>query len=188
MALVVPAPLKMTADEFFALPGELPHAQLINGELVVNSPAARHQRIILWLSYLLLRFTEAHDGVGELGMEIDIPIDQWNVYKPDLWWVPETRRLAGTDNRFDDPPPLVVEVRSPSTWRYDIGTKLRNYEASGVAEVWLIDTAADVVLVYRRATTDSAHFDIELELTASETLSTPLIPGWDIDLAGLFAR
>lgn len=188
MALVVPAPLKMTADEFFALPGELPHAQLINGELVVNSPAARHQRSILWLSYLFLRFTEAHDGVGELGMEIDTPIDRWNVYKPDLWWVPETRRLAGTDNRFDDPPPLVVEVRSPSTWRYDIGTKLRNYEASGVAEVWLIDTAADVVLVYRRATTDSAHFDIELELTASETLSTPLIPGWDIDLAGLFAR
>ena len=50
------------------------------------------------------------------------------------------------------------------------------------------DTAADVVLVFRRRTPDSARFDVELELTASDTLSTPLVPGWDIDLASLFAR
>lgn len=178
----------MTADEFFALPGELPHAQLINGELVVNSPAARHQRIILWLSYQFLRHAEDHPGLGELGTEIDTPLDTFNVYRPDLWWVPESQRLAGTDNRFTTPPPLVVEVRSPSTWRYDVGTKLRTYEASGVAEVWLVDTAADVVLVYRRSTPTAAHFDVELELTATDTLTTPLIPGWAVDLAALFAR
>lgn len=178
----------MTADEFFALPGELPNAQLINGELVLNSPAARHQRIILWLSHLFLRHAEEHPGLGELGTEIDTPMDRFNVYKPDLWWVPEDQRLASHDNRFATPPPLVVEVRSPSTWRYDVGTKLRTYDSVGVSEVWLVDTAADVVLVYRRNEPTSASFDVELELGAGDVLTTPLIPGWEIDLAGLFAR
>ncbi|NLD76193.1 MAG: Uma2 family endonuclease [Acidimicrobiales bacterium] len=188
MALAAPTPSKMTASEFFALPGELPHAQLINGELIVNSPAARHQRIILWLSYLFFKHAEDHPGLGEMGMEIDTPLNDLNVYKPDLWWVPEAQRLASDDNRFSTPPPLVVEVRSPSTWRYDVGTKLRTYDEGGVSEVWLVDTAADVVLVYRRSSPNAEHFDVELELTASDVLDTPLIPGWEIDLAGVFAR
>ena len=188
MVLAVPSPPKMTADEFFALPGELPHVQLIDGELVVNSPAARHQRIILWLSHIFLRHAETNPGLGELGMKIDTPLNTFNVYKPDLWWVPESQRLAGTDNRFTTPPPLVVEVRSPSTWRYDVGTKLRTYEASGVAEVWLIDTENDVVVVHRRSSADAARFDVELTLTATDTLTTPLIPGWTVDLNALFSR
>ena len=178
---------KMTAEEFFALPGELPNAQLIDGELVVNSPAARHQRIILWLAHLHLRHAEDHAGIGELGTEIDTPIDVYNVYRPDLWWVPDERRLGSTENRFNEVPPLVVEVRSPSTWRYNVNTKLRHYEQARVAEVWLVDTAADEVLVFRRSE-GSATFDVSLELTSDDTLETPLIPGWQIDLRRLFDR
>ena len=186
MALAASHPVEMTADEFFALPEELPHTQLINGELVMNSPAAGHQRIIVELIGSFRLHLDRHPGAGVLGIELDTPLDDRNVFKPDLWWVPDERRPADEVNRFAEPPELVVEVRSPSTWRYDVGTKLRMYEAHGVAEVWLVDTAASVVLVYRRRSVGSVHFDVELELTVADTLSTPLVAGWEIDLAALF--
>ncbi|MGI8937004.1 MAG: Uma2 family endonuclease [Iamia sp.] len=178
----------MTAVEFFATTDELPRAQLIDGELiVVDSPAARHNRIIFELAYRFRRHSESHPDAGELGAGADVPLDEQNVYVPDLWWVPDDQRLASEESRFPVPPPLVVEVRSPSTWRYDIGTKLRHYESSGVAEVWLIDTAADVVLIYRRSDSDATTFDVALELTVDDTLTTPLVPGWDVDLRALFS-
>ncbi|HXH55792.1 Uma2 family endonuclease [Iamia sp.] len=187
MALAASAP-KMTAEEFFALPGELPHPQLIDGELVVSTPTAGHQRLVAELIGLFHVHRQSHPGCGELGIEIDTVLDEVNVYAPDLWWVPDGRRLADDQSRFGSPPPLVVEVRSPSTWRYDIGSKLRHYEAAGVAEVWLVDTAADVVLVFRRRTSDATTFDVALELTTADTLATPLIDGWTIDLGELFIR
>ncbi len=187
MALAAPAQ-KMTAQEFFASTDELPHAQLIDGELVVNSPAFRHNRLIIRMVELFATHRATHPGAGEVGISGDAVLDQFNVYVPDLWWVPDDRRPDDGESRFVAPPPLVVEVRSPSTWRYDIGTKLRHYESSGVAEVWLVDTAADVVLVYRRRTPETPIFDIALELTTDDTLTTPLVPGWVIDLASIFAR
>jgi len=53
---------------------------------------------------------------------------------------------------------------------------------------WLVDTAADVVLVFRRSAASGPTFDVALELTTDDTLTTPLVPGWEIDLAHLFAR
>jgi len=186
---ITTTPRKMTADEFFALGDELPPVtQLIDGALVMSTPSLRHQRVVAWLIYRFMSFAEARPGVGEMCIEVSTVIDEHNVYAPDVWWMPEERRLAGDERRLLTPPPLVAEVRSPSTWRYDVGTKLRHYEAAGVSEVWLIDTDAAVVLVFRRSSPEAASFDLSLELTTADDLSTPLIPGWSVGLAELFAR
>jgi Uma2 family endonuclease len=179
---------KITADEFFALTAEQPRAQLIDGVIVVSEPQMRHERIILWLVHLFMSHREGHPGCGELAGHIDTPLDEHNVYVPDLWWVPEERMLPGNVHIFPQPPPLVVEVRSPSTWRFDTGTKLRHYESAGVAEAWLIDTVAEVVRVYRRAQPDAERFEPPVELRTGDVLSTPLVPGWQVDLTGVFAR
>lgn len=62
------------------------------------------------------------------------------------------------------------------------------YEQLGLAELWLVDTAADVVLVYRRSSPKAATFDVASELPAGESLATPLLPGFSLDLASLFDR
>lgn len=49
-------------------------------------------------------------------------------------------------------PDIAAEIRSPSTWRHDIGPKKAHYEQYGLPEPWLVDTAADEVIVYRRST------------------------------------
>jgi Uma2 family endonuclease len=121
-------------------------------------------------------------------MPVDVHLDDYNVYAPDVWWVAGERIPSRDALRIVGPPDLAVEVRSPSTWRHDVGTKKRVYEATGLPELWLVDTDADSVLVYRRTTPDAATFDVELELGRGEQLASPLLPGLAIDLAELFDR
>ena len=102
-------------------------------------------------------------------------------------WYAAGRGPGRHDDRPYPVPDVAVEVRSPSTWRFDVGAKKANYESHGVAELWLVDTAADVVLVFRRSTAKAPHFDVSLELTASDTLSSPLLPGFSLPVGEIFA-
>ena len=179
---------RLTAEKYFALPPTEQRTQLINGEVVVTEASLRHQRISLEIVRLLTNWLAAHPGQGEAGLPVDVHLDDANVYAPDVWWVPEQDRPARDATRIVGPPALAVEVRSPSTWRYDLGTKKRVYERLGLAELWLVDTESDSVLVYRRSSREAPGFDVELELGAGESLTTPLLPGLALDLASLFAR
>jgi Uma2 family endonuclease len=55
-------------------------------------------------------------------------------------------------------------------------------------ELWLVDTKADSVLMYRRSSAQAAAFGEELELGRGERLTTPLMPRLSIDLTELFER
>jgi Uma2 family endonuclease len=85
-------------------------------------------------------------------------------------------------------PDLAVEVRSPSTWRYDVGKKKATYERGGLPELWLVDTAAWTVLVFRRSSKGAPRFDVELELSYSEQLTSPQLPGFSLPVERLFTR
>lgn len=179
---------RLTADEYFALPPSEKRTQLINGEIVVTEASLRHQRIAGEVYFLLTAWLRNHPGHGEAGFPVDVHLDDYNVFAPDVWWVPEAARPARDAKRIAGPPALAVEVRSPSTWRYDLGTKKRVYAELGLVELWLVDTAADEVLVYRRSGPKAADFDIELEFSAGESLTTPLLPGFSLDVSELFDR
>jgi Uma2 family endonuclease len=184
---------RLTADEYFALPPtasptDQHRTQLINGEIVVTEAALRHQRIAGEMFRLLANWLAANPGHGEAGLPVDVHLDDLNVYAPDVWWVPDDDKPEREAKRIVGPPALAVEVRSPSTWRYDVGVKKRIYERHGLTELWLVDTASDTVLVYRRSSPKAVEFDVELELEAGEALTTPLLPGFSLDLAALFDR
>ena len=177
---------RLTAEEYFALDLPERHTQLVNGEIVVNKPRLTHQRIVGEIHALFREWCRAASGRGQFGLEVDVHLDDYNVYAPDVWWVREDHQPARDAARIVGPPDLAVEVRSPSTWRYDVGTKKRVYEATGLPELWLVDANADTVLIYRRSTATAETFDVELELGRGEQLTTPLMPGLEIDVADLF--
>lgn len=77
-------------------------------------------------------------------------------------------------------------MRSPSTWRYDVGVEKSVYEERGLAELWLVDTAADVVLVFRRSIRAAERFDVSLELARGDELTSPQLPGFAFAVAELF--
>ncbi|MGH9243572.1 MAG: Uma2 family endonuclease [Acidimicrobiales bacterium] len=109
-----------------------------------------------------------------------------NIYAPDAWWVCEERKPRPGDLDLDGLPDIVVEVRSPSTWRYDLGKKRRRYEESGIAELWFVDTASQSLLVYRRTSATSPTFDVELEPADDDVVTSPLLPGFALRVTEVF--
>ena len=177
---------RITAEEYFALPPDDRFTQLIDGEIVVNQPAMRHQVIALEIAYLLKSWTDAAPGRGQVCIPVDVVLDERNVFAPDVWWVAEEHRPDRDARRLYRPPELAVEVRSPSTWRYDIGAKKATYQRTHLPELWLVDTEAEVVIVCRRLQPQAATFDVTLELGAGDQVTSPLLPGFALGVAGLF--
>jgi Uma2 family endonuclease len=60
------------------------------------------------------------------------------------------------------------------------------YERHGLPELWLVDTAAAQVLVFRRSAPAGAGFDLALELARGEAVTSPLLPGFALALDDLF--
>jgi len=177
---------RMTAAEFLALPplenGHL--RQLIDGEVVVNAPSWTHGDSLGAILTALRNWVRAGSARGGANVPVDVLLDNYNVYEPDVVWYRDGRARG-------DPPPyavpdIAVEVRSPSTWRYDIGLKKATYERQDVAELWLVDTAADVVLVFRRSVPDTQEFDVSEEFATDETLTSPLLPGFTLRVDEIF--
>jgi Uma2 family endonuclease len=168
---------RMTADEVLALPPDNSKDQLIDGEIVESEARLRHQRILVHLAPVLADWLDQHPGTGEAGFGCNWRMEDFNVFIPDVWFMAET---ALADRLwFDGPPDLVVEVRSPSTWHYDVGRK-RELNLAGGSQVWLVDTESSTVLAFRR--------NDALEVGAGEQLTTPLLPGLAVDATELFDR
>jgi Uma2 family endonuclease len=162
--------------------------ELINGEVIVDAPTIRHQRIVTLVNNRLFNWAEAAAARGEAPGTIDIRFDDSTVLAPDCVWFAEGVLPRSDAAASFVVPQLVVEVRSPSTWRYDTTIKFRKYESAGVREVWLVDTASNTVLVYRRSHAESTTFDVALELDAGTVLASPLLDGFALDIAELFDR
>jgi len=185
----MPVAERMTAEEFLALPESVDarRAQLIDGLIVVSEPRPLHQVVLLDLLRAIGDWSRGGAGRGREWLPLDVKIDEFNVYGPDILWYAEGRG-PGRDGAPPSPiPDLVVEVRSPSTWRYDIGAKKSGYERSGLPELWLVDTAAAAVLAFRRSVPAAATFDVALELGRGEVLASPAMPGFALELNSLFA-
>lgn len=182
----MPVSERMTADEFLAIEDEHPRLWLVDGAIVVNSPAPAHQFLAMRLIYALGDWIRVDDGRGLLTIPIDVGVDRYNVYAPDLLWY-----RAGAAPARDAPPPyalpdIAVEIRSPSTWRYDIGAKKSAYEREGLPELWLVDGDAGVVLVFRRSAPSAPTFDVALEFDRTATLTSPQLTGFALDVGALF--
>lgn len=179
---------RLTAEQYYAITEVGDRKQLVEGEVVVNEPKAIHGVLQWRLALALGRWIEAGPERGLGMMPTDVRMDDRNVYGPDLLWFGAEHVPADLDAYPERVPDLCVEIRSQSTWRYDIGAKQRVYEAGGLPELWLVDDASESVLIYRRSTPKSPTFDTTLELGRGETLTSPQLPGFELSLERLFAR
>jgi Uma2 family endonuclease len=178
---------RMTADEYLALPEDGIRTMLVEGEVVVNRPGLLHQVVLVRLVCALELWATEQLGRGRITLDIDVKLDERNVFGPDLLWYAEGH-MPDFDARAPHPlPDLAVEVRSPPTWRYDVGTKMLAYERAGLAELWLIDTVSLAVLVSRRSDPASPTFDVPFQLAAGDELTSPQLAGFALALSSLFA-
>jgi Uma2 family endonuclease len=176
---------RMSADEYLAWDGPR-GTNLVEGEVVMPQPRRIHQRVLRQLFLALSTWDVATEGRGETILPIDVSLDDGNVYAPDVLWYRSGRDLPPPDVRPQPLPDIAVEIRSPSTWRYDVGAKKAAYERHGLPELWLVDTPAQEILVFRRSAQQASVFDLSLQLAAGDTLTSPLLPGFALPVADAF--
>jgi len=172
---------RLTAEDYLAREDRR-RTELIEGAVVVNEPTVLHQRVVGLIYSALLRWTQDATGRGAVSLPLDVRLDEATVLAPDVLWF--AGELALDAPRAPRLPELAVEVRSPGTWVYDVGRKRELYERHGLRELWLADTASRTLLVYRRSPS-ARGFDVQTELAADATLSSPLLPGFAIAVGEL---
>ena len=180
---------QMTAEEYLARPllwRGRPRTELVEGEVVVNEPRPLHSYVQDDLLFALQTWARSGRERGRVMTRLDVRLDERNVFSPDLLWYAEGRAPARDAESPSPMPDLAVEIRSPSTWRHDIGAKKSAYEHHGLPELWLVDTAAEVVLAFRRSTRRAPTFDVALELDREGALESPLLPGFTLRVGELF--
>ncbi|WP_088894181.1 Uma2 family endonuclease [Leptolyngbya ohadii] len=118
--------------------------ELVQGELYpMNPPTMLHYRIAKFLERVFDQAIEEHldpeewETVRELGQRTDIAssrlLDVAIVSKA------EAETLLRQTAVFQNPSLLVVEIVSPSSVTEDYDRKLKEYEALGVGEYWIVD-------------------------------------------------
>jgi Uma2 family endonuclease len=131
---VLPWGAPLTTDELDAVPDDGRRRELVDGTLVVApAPNLDHQRCVGALFFLLR--AARPEGLTVLTAPFDFRPSRTTSLQPDLL-VARDGDFSG--DRLERPPLLVVEVGSPSTHLYDLGTKRLAYEAAGVPGYWIV--------------------------------------------------
>ena len=180
-----PTATPLTVEHYYGISVEGDHKQLVDGALVVAEPRAEHSLVQGRIFGALFVWTTEREGRGVALPPTDVVLDEHNVYGPDVIWISQEHRPSRVEGRLARVPDICVEVRSPSTWRYDIGAKKRAYERGGLPELWLVDHVEGLVVVHRRSRPD-AGYDVALELVGGDELTSPQLPGFALPLEHLF--
>ena len=177
---------KLTYEEYLLFPEDGRLHELVDGDhCVTPAPTPRHQFILSNLHVALGRHVIERDLGRVAGAPFDVVLSDVDVVQPDLFYLSHERLDRLRETRLDGAPDLVVEVVSESTRKRDEILKRRLYEQHGAREYWVIDPELATVKVYRRQG-DGFGERVELSAEAGESLTTPLLPGFELALAALF--
>lgn len=177
----------MTSEEFLALPDDGKHYELLEGELVLNpAPVTKHQRVLRRMLTRLDLYFEEHGGGEVFSNPYDVVLSDETTLEPDLLVVLAERASIVREKRVHGAPNITMEILSEGSRRRDQGSKRRLYEEHGVDEYWIVDPAIDAVKLYRR---NGEAFGLAGELSAAEgdAITSPLLPGFALDLRKVFA-
>ncbi len=148
MADFAPTRIRMTREEFMALPETNIAHELIGGELIVSpTPKDTHQGVIISMLRVLLRLVST--GTFRVA-PMEVHFDDGNIVEPDIFWVsgPDSNCRLGDDGYWYGAPDLIVEVLSPSTEARDRREKFNLYQRHGAREYWLAHPEALFIEVF----------------------------------------
>ncbi len=176
----------LTYEDYCLIPDDGKRHEIIDGEEYMSpSPTTPHQRIVVNLLYELRRYTE-EKTVGEVFVAPhDVLLSEVDIVQPDVFFVTAENREIIKEHGIEGAPDLIAEVVSEGNRRHDEVRKRKLYARHGVPEYWVVDPELETVKVYREP---EDGYDRVAEHTAEDedTLTTPLLSGWDLALTHLF--
>jgi len=174
---------RLNYDDYCLLPSNGKRYEIIDGELFVTpSPLWRHQDVLTNILLPLGDFVKKHDLGKVIPAPMDVVFSSNDVVQPDILYISKARASVVTEKNVQGAPDLVVEVLSDSTAKTDRTTKLKLYARYGVGEYWVIDPALISAEIYRLV---PGGYELAAQLDATQTLTSPLFPGFTLPLSKL---
>lgn len=170
---------RISPEEYLALPEDKPYLEYINGEVVPKvAPDIRHMRLARELILEIGLYCRVHGGdVGPEGRVEFYPPGDTRFLLPDVaYWAPD-RPIEGS--RAMLPPTIAAEVRSPGQSLPQLRERAAFFLANGVEECWIAVPESRTVEIFTK--------DGLRTLTDTDTLETPLLPGFSLSLATFFS-
>jgi Uma2 family endonuclease len=141
----------VTDEMFDEMVDEDTKAELIDGVMIVHSPASlRHDNVAGFLRFLMRGYT-AGKGLGlVLGPDGLVRIKKGRRVGADIFFLRQDRVPNPLPKEYKGVPDLFVEVLSPSNRDEDLEDKRPLYREAGVKEIWFVDPEGQEIIVDRR--------------------------------------
>jgi Uma2 family endonuclease len=147
----------MTADELWRLPKVDKLYELVQGELIIMSPAGFDHGEISQNILFLLQVHVRKNGLGSIvGPDTGFVLsrDPDTVRSPDGAFIRKERTLTPRPVKYwDGVPDLAVEVLSPSDSATEMDAKVQEYLDAGATEVIVITPKMKMVKIFRHGHT-----------------------------------
>ena len=189
MATLKPrAGLQLTIEEFLELPDteDRRKMELDEGELyIMPRPRRVHQ---FWNSLLVWHFENFIRGFDDPPAElfadfvVALSLENRTLLAPDLCIVLRERLDLVGDRMVEGAPDIAIEILS-SDRRRDLVRKRQLYAEAGVPEYWIFDPDNDTATLLEL---QAGQYVERAVLGASDTVTTPLLPGLAIPLEDVF--
>jgi Uma2 family endonuclease len=182
----------LTVNELWTrFPGEynsVRHELIGGAHFVTPNPVTRHQQVVFRISFEIELYLRANPNTGQVfGVPLDVVLSPHDLVAPDIILITEDQQEILTPRNVQGAPALVIEVLSPSTRKRDLGIKRDLFDRGGVREYWVVDGTLNRIQVYRRTHTGVLTVAEQLEANADDVLTTPILPGLELQLKVLFA-
>ncbi len=113
---------------------------------------------------------------------IALSLESRRLYAPDVTVILPGNPSAVRDRMVEGAPDIVIEVLSSDRNR-DLVRKRQVYAEAGIPHYWICDLRRDMLTLLELQ--DGAYAE-QAVLTAQDTLTTPLLPGFSIPLSDIF--
>ncbi|MDH4154941.1 MAG: Uma2 family endonuclease [Nitrospira sp.] len=182
----LPRSVRFNYDDFLLFPEDGKRHEIIDGDhFMTPSPNTKHQRISGNLFNALTNFLKVRKNGEVFAAPYDVILSDEDIVEPDLLFVSAARAAIITEKNIQGPPDLVVEILSAGTRKTDEVVKRKLYERYGVREYWIVDPELETIKIHRL--TDQGYVRApELTHEAHDSLSSPLLPGFQMPLTDLF--
>lgn len=139
----------ITVDEFCEYVRDEGAAELVNGVVYIMSPPTdKHEALCVWLTRVIGLYAELR-GLGEVrASKSGVLISRTSLREPDLLFFRTERLDQMTARGVHGAPDLVVEIVDSAKARREAVEKQVQYEAIGVAELWVIDLPREEVRLF----------------------------------------
>ncbi len=137
-----PAGPYITYEEFFDWTDEDTHAEWVDGEIVMPSPATeKHQETVGFLYEVLRIYMRVKNAgrVFQAPFQMKLPGKHGSGREPDLVFIAKNNLSRLETGLIRGPGDIVIEVVSLESVERDRVDKYKEYAAGGVPEYWLID-------------------------------------------------